>query len=67
MGGTVTNGPEMPAEDLPEEDAYQYCDEHGEYSIDSLFCPGCEQVDHDIDDAIEQARERVAKGGSYYG
>jgi hypothetical protein len=33
---------------------YQECPEHGEYPADYLFCPGCEAIDRDIDEAIER-------------
>jgi hypothetical protein len=42
-------GPDEPDE-LPE---MSYCDEHGAYPLGDCFCPGCEEVDRQIDDAIE--------------
>lgn len=42
---------------------YKECREHGDYPADYLFCPGCEAVDRDIDEAIEREAEREANDG----
>jgi hypothetical protein len=40
------------------EETFNYCDEHGYFNPDDFFCPGCEDVDRQIDEAIERDHQR---------